>query len=212
MEDLKKLLPGYFYHIYNRGNNKEDIFIEPENYTYFLLQWRKHIYPVAETFAYALLKNHFHCLVYIRNLPQLCLLEKLNQKAADPSFLSLELSKCFSNLFNGYAKAINKRYHRTGSLFQERFRRKLVMEKAYLAKVILYIHANGQKHGFAAPEEIYPYTSYASLISDKPTRLERDKVFALFGGREAFIKAHQQYQEDLALRTFILENEHDDAD
>jgi hypothetical protein len=34
MEDLKKLLPGYFYHIYNRGNNKEDIFIEPENYTY----------------------------------------------------------------------------------------------------------------------------------------------------------------------------------
>lgn len=53
------LFPGHYYHIYNRGNNGEDIFLEARNYDYFLNLYQKYISPIAETFAYCLLKNHF---------------------------------------------------------------------------------------------------------------------------------------------------------
>ena len=60
------LEPGKFYHIYNRGNNGENIFIAERNYAYFLNLYAKHIEPVAETFGYCLLRNHFHVLARIR--------------------------------------------------------------------------------------------------------------------------------------------------
>ena len=58
---------GTFYHIYNYGNNHENIFIQERNYAYFLKLCSKHISPVAEISAYCLLRNHFHIVVYIKN-------------------------------------------------------------------------------------------------------------------------------------------------
>jgi len=58
--------PDVFYHIYNRGNNRENIFMEERNYTYFLRLYAKHVAPVADTYAYCLLRNHFHVLVRIK--------------------------------------------------------------------------------------------------------------------------------------------------
>ena len=49
-----------YYHIYNRGNNSENLFLEKRNYPYFLSLYQKHIAPVTDTFAYCLLRNHFH--------------------------------------------------------------------------------------------------------------------------------------------------------
>jgi REP element-mobilizing transposase RayT len=54
------------YHIYNRGVNRENIFIEERNYAHFLTLYTKYIVPVADTFAYCLLRNHFHLLVRTR--------------------------------------------------------------------------------------------------------------------------------------------------
>ncbi len=60
------LQPGHYYHLYNRGNNREDLFRAERNYRYFLELYAYHIEPVAETFAYCLLRNHFHLLVKIK--------------------------------------------------------------------------------------------------------------------------------------------------
>ena len=57
---IEPLRFGCYYHIYNRGNNRENLFIERRNYPYFLKLYAKHIQPVAETYAYCLLPNHFH--------------------------------------------------------------------------------------------------------------------------------------------------------
>ncbi len=54
------LLPGYYYHVYNRGNNGEDLLIEARNYHYFFELYSRHVFPIAETYAYFLMKNHFH--------------------------------------------------------------------------------------------------------------------------------------------------------
>jgi hypothetical protein len=65
-DPFPKLTPGDYFHIYNRGNNKEVIFKTHENYLYFLNLWKKYIQPVAETICYNLLHNHFHFFVRIR--------------------------------------------------------------------------------------------------------------------------------------------------
>lgn len=61
-----KLCGAAFYHIYNRGNNHENIFPQKRNYDYCMGLWWKHISPVAETYAYGLLKNHFPAAVFVK--------------------------------------------------------------------------------------------------------------------------------------------------
>ena len=64
--EIDEIEEGYFYHIYNRGNNSEKIFFSEENYAYFLKLLTKYIFPVADIYAYCLLNNHFHILVRIK--------------------------------------------------------------------------------------------------------------------------------------------------
>jgi len=91
MPKLIPLQPGQYYHLYNRGNNRENIFREERNYTYFLRLYAKHIEPVAETYAYCLLRNHFHVLVKIRDAEHLTGLRDLSgvpRKLLNPANLS----------------------------------------------------------------------------------------------------------------------------
>jgi REP element-mobilizing transposase RayT len=123
MPAAKPLQPGKYYHIYNRGNNRENLFHEERNYAYFLRLYAFHIEPIAETFAYCLLKNHFHLLIKVKDLPEI---------------QSRDFSQPFSNLFNAYTKSINKAYQRSGSLFQRPFGRILVTSDAYFKQLITY--------------------------------------------------------------------------
>src|ERR1041385_7401774 len=72
------LLYDTYYHIYNRGNNRENIFIQERNYEYFMKLYEKYIHPIADTFAYSLLRNHFH--VSLRTKSEEEILRTLNPK------------------------------------------------------------------------------------------------------------------------------------
>ena len=65
--DIPPLSFGTFYHIYNRGNNGENIFIQERNYAYFMELWWKHTTTIFETWAYCLLRNHFHIVGYVKD-------------------------------------------------------------------------------------------------------------------------------------------------
>src|SRR5690349_21761523 len=67
MTSPSPLLYDTYYHIYNRGVNGEDIFVEERNYDLFLRLFEKHLLPVCDLFAYCLLKNHFHVSVRVRS-------------------------------------------------------------------------------------------------------------------------------------------------
>ncbi len=188
---------GRFYHVYTRGNNREDLFREARNYAYFLALWMKYVEPVAETYAYCLMKNHFHFLIRIRD--SFSVAPRSDQ---DPK-KELNPSKQLSNALNAYAKAINKAYNRTGSLFQERFRRKEVTSDAYFTTLIAYIHANPQRHGFVNDFREYPYSSYQSLLSDKPTRLRREAVRTWFGSTDEFCAFHDNATDWSTIRHLI---------
>lgn len=170
MIEYKKLEPGSYYHIYNRGNNKDILFIEERNYAYFIFLFIKHLKPFIEIYGYSLMENHFHILIRVKELKNKSQLRKLNQNS-----IGNILSRKISNFFNAYAKSINKAYFRTGSLFQERFRRKLIEKQDDLKNIILYIHANPQKHGYVKSFEAYPYSSYRSLIANCGTTLQRKR-------------------------------------
>lgn len=186
------LQPGYFYHIFNRGNNRENIFLEQENYAYFLRLYHKYITPLAHTYAYALLPNHFHFLISIRNE------EQLPEKywCADKN----RLSQPFSNFFNAYAKAINLRYQRVSSLFEDRFERVEVKSDADFTRLVGYLHLNPQKHGYIRDFRAYPHSSYQALISHKTTSLERAFIWEWFGSREHFIRYHTILYRDWLVR------------
>lgn len=169
-----------FYHFYNRGNNKQDIFFEDKNYFYFLNLVKKYLLNVADVYSFCLLKNHFHFIIKIK--------EKLE---IDIKYLD-KIHQPFSNMFNAYTKAINKEYNRTGSLFQEHPKKVKITNEKYLMNLILYIHLNPVKHGFCSAFENYPYSSFASYISNKPTNLKRDYVLELFGWKENFKFQHQE--------------------
>lgn len=71
MQIIEPLEFGKYYHIYNRGINSENLFKESRNYEYFLTLHTKHIEPIAETFAWCLLKNHFHLLVRVKTFEEI---------------------------------------------------------------------------------------------------------------------------------------------
>lgn len=56
-----------YYHIYNRANGSEKIFVDKDNYRYFLEKYKQHVSPIADTYAYCLMPNHFHFLVRIKS-------------------------------------------------------------------------------------------------------------------------------------------------
>jgi len=154
---MEKLETGYFYYIYNRGNNKERIFKETENYKHFMRLLNKHIEPVADIYSYCLLPNHFHLLI---------------QTKIPDNFQNNEInySKKFSNLFNAYTKSINKKYNRVGSLFQKPFRRKKIDNEDYLRELIIYINTNSSKH-FYADYLTYPYSSYHTIVNEEDEKM-----------------------------------------
>ncbi|SDL42227.1 hypothetical protein SAMN04488034_10449 [Salinimicrobium catena] len=187
---IDNLAPGNYYHIYNRGNNGSTIFFEKENYSYFLRLYDKYIQPVSHTYAWCLLKNHFHFLLYLKekeeiNLSDLSYSTKKQVTKADPS-------RQFSHFFNAYTQAINKKYGRTGSLLEKPFERKRIDSEDYLRKLIFYIHNNPVHHGLTTNMESYPWSSYTSLLSSQPTTLKRDEVISWFDSAENFRAFHKK--------------------
>ncbi len=181
-----------YYHIYNRGVNRENVFIEDRNYGYFLLLYAKHIEPVAQTFAYCLLKNHFHLLVKIKAEEEIQIPQSQEQtlRVSETLRVSLYPSKKFSDLFKAYAKSINKAYGRTGSLFQHPFGRVPITSDRQFFRVIAYIHQNPQKHQFVEDFREWKYSSYHTILSEKPTHLQRNTVLDWFGGKEQYVDLH----------------------
>lgn len=194
---------GKFYHIYNRGNNGIDVFFDNESYYHFLRLFDKYISPIADTYAWCLLKNHFHILVYTR-LDNEIEFEKLEYSTIEKS-KSIEPSKQFGYLFNAYTQAINKKFNRTGGLFEKPFERKLITSDKYIQNVIYYIHNNPVQHGFVNQMSLYPWSSYDSVLSDKPTKLKRKEIIDFYGNKDEFITYHSQKQNYNEIINFIIE-------
>ena len=136
---------GSYYHVYNRGAARLPIFREAENYRFLLQLLVDAAQRCSVTIvAYCLLPNHYHWL--------------LRQDGETP------ISKVPHRVFGSYTQAYNKRYRRSGTLFESRYKAILVNSDDYLRQLCLYIHANPVRHGLVRAPESWPYSNYPDWI------------------------------------------------
>ncbi|MGQ0636516.1 MAG: transposase [Planctomycetaceae bacterium] len=148
-----ELAVGEYYHVYNRGVNRERIFFDKENYAYFLRKFREYVtHPTspkggvrhaAVVLAYCLMPNHYHFLLQVA---------------------SAEFSTAMQLLGQSYAQAINRRLDRTGPLFESRFQAVHVDRESYLLHLSRYIHLNPVAAGLVTAPEAWEYSSYREYV------------------------------------------------
>ncbi|HSW54855.1 MAG TPA: hypothetical protein VLH59_07185 [Ignavibacteriaceae bacterium] len=175
-----------YYHIYNRGNNKEKLFYKPENYVYFLENWKKYLSNYLDVYTFCLLPNHFHFLSKVKPEKPILL---LNDKVFD---INIFLEEQFRRFFITYSQAINKAQNRSGSLFQKRFKRIKVKTDKYFYRLVHYIHHNPVHHKLCDTIEDWNYSSFKSILSNKPTVIRRKDLLNWFGGLKQFIEFHKK--------------------
>jgi putative transposase len=200
MEELKT---GFYYHIFNRGINSSDIFFTDKDYVRFLDRIIYYLYPAAEIYAYCLLRNHFHLLIRIRTYEEQAELYNLLKENPPEKelygvkfnhFKPYRTSWQIGHLLNSHTKYINTSLIRTGDLFEGRFKRKVIDSNFYLSQIICYIHRNPIHHKISKCYDEYLYSSFNQLVTGTAAFLEKNKVFDIFGTKENFISAHDEFK------------------
>jgi len=208
---MPPLEPDICFHIFNHANGFENVFCKEDNYRYFLEKYWLHISPIAETYAYCLMPNHFHLVVRIRKRKVIEALIRNKNNAAIDNFsnnfskvqnfgkvddsmsdrvIEKFLSKQFANLFSCYTQSFNKFFHRRGSLFIKNFKRDPIFDKQHFLNAIIYTHRNPIHHGFKKKYDEWDYSSYNEIEEGCCEHLEVAKLLQLTHGLELLNKMH----------------------
>jgi putative transposase len=142
-----------YYHLYNRGADRNLLFFSPANYEHCLrLIKRYHQRYGATVIAYCLMPNHYHFL--------------LRQESDEP------LSKFIGVLFNAYVQAVNREQGRSGTLFQGRFSHARIDREEYAIHLCRYIHLNPVRAKLVARPEDWQYSNYLEWIGQRAGSLK----------------------------------------
>lgn len=140
--------PGAFHHVYARGIEKRDIFIDPGDRAELRHRISKNIKRFnASCLAWAFMPNHFHLLYHSE---------------------SGNLSDFMRCLMSGYSTYFNRKHVRSGHLFQNRYKSTVVDSERYLLESIRYIHLNPVRSGIVTSTEAlsrYPWTGHHEIIA-----------------------------------------------
>lgn len=181
------------YHVFNQGNNRQQIFFEAENYWFFTRKIQRYISPYAHVLCYCLMPNHFHLLLAPNSFaaaPSKAVKPRHKwgeQRAMLNDDRQENLSRAIGTLLSSYTKAVNKRYNRSGSLFRGKTKVKsnliegpitvegpnrhqfFLPENSYARTCFHYIHQNPVKAGLVRKATDWSYSSaqaYAGLRSE----------------------------------------------
>ena len=173
---LRIEFPGAVYHVTSRGNAKQVIFLENEDYHKFL----EVLSTVVERFnwlchAYCLMKNHYHLMI---ETPE------------------GNLSRGMRQLNGVYTQVFNQRHIRVGHLFQGRYKAILVEKDTHLLSLCRYIILNPLRAGFVKRPEEWRWSSYLPTIGEakKPPFLTTEWILSQFGKRKReAVKKYKKY-------------------
>ena len=167
-----------YYHIYNRGVNRERIFFEERNYLFLLEKVQKYLveFPVS-IIAYCFMPNHYHFL--------------LRQDSEIP------ISQFIQAVFNSYSKAVNRSISRSGTLFESKFKSVSVDEPDYLIHLVRYIHRNPVDclKPLVQKLEDWPYSNYHEWIGKRNGSLvDMDFIRDHFKSGQKYAEFVQDYE------------------
>ncbi len=155
--------PNGYYHIYNRGAHRQDIFRNDADYVFLL----KYLRRMSEShnitvIAYCLMSNHYHFLL------------RQNRDIA--------ISKLMQALFNIYSKAFNAKYNHTGTIFEGPYKAIAIEQTPHLLHLCRYIHRNPLEAGMVVQLEQWHFSNYAEFIGVRNGVLvDREFVAGNFG-------------------------------
>ncbi len=182
--DYKIFARDNFYHVFNRGNGKQDIFLDREDYLFFLKRLKENLFPElqegaplapraykrkllpADSFvlvSYCLMPNHFHFLI------------RQNTE--------LPISKLVLKLCTSYSIYFNKKYDHIGHVFQDQFKAIRIEDDSYLLWLSAYVHQNPKVAGLVSNLEQWEYSSYLDFIGKRSGKLcLKDQILNNFSG------------------------------
>ncbi|RLC51269.1 MAG: transposase [Candidatus Cloacimonadota bacterium] len=144
-----------FYHIFNRGCNKENIFKEESDYRNLINRISQSDYDkYFNIIAYCLMPNHYHFLL------------QLKKKS---------ISGWIRYIFNGYVQYFNHKYSRSGTLFEGRMKVKQIKDNDHLIVAIAYIHLNPVYADLATKPENWEFSNYQEWIGLRSSELYDSK-------------------------------------
>lgn len=179
--DYKIFRPNNYYHIFNRGNQKQDVFLEEQDFLNFLKRTKialgqtvtnqLRITPLPPNsftiLAYCLMPNHYHFLI--------------KQES------TISVDRLIAKICTSYAMYFNKKYQKVGNLFQDAFKAKLIEDDSYLTYLSAYIHHN--------PKNLnYPFSSFLDYCSGRNgTLCNKNIILNMFQGDP---KAYKKFVMD----------------
>lgn len=182
---------GQFYHVYNRGCNKEPIFASWENYLYFLARLRKYLVSdTADIHAYCLMPIHYHLLVQLR---------------------TDELAVAMHRVGVSYSKSFNVQQCRVGPLFQGPFQAILVDDEEYLLGLTRYIHRNPLEAGLVKRLDEWEYSSWPEYAGTRTGSLPSTRmILEMTGSTQRYREFVEEDEDDsrlASLKSVLLDDD-----
>ena len=174
IDRYKQHYRGGIYHIFNRGVDKKDIFIDQADYLYYLWKIRKYkkLYQV-EFYSYSLLPNHYHYLI--------------RQQSDIP------ITKFMHALHTSYVYYFNRKYKRVGPLYQDRYKQREVKNLNYFIWTSAYINGNAEVHNYVPSAKQWIFSSYLDFFDlRKGTLCNKQAIFSYFEAQNDYKKYVQQ--------------------
>lgn len=168
------------YHVMLRGNNKQTIFHDPQDHEIFLeLLNEKNNKKSITVYAWCLMPNHVHLLV----------------REKDET-----LEAVFRSMLTSFVYWYNAKYHRTGHVFQDRFKSRPVESQTYFLRVFRYIHQNPLKADLCKAMEDYPYSSYRRYF--RSGKYKDEDIILNLMGKDELEQYHQQEDDEDEIMRF----------
>lgn len=211
----RNFIKGYFYHIYNRGANKETVFWDNEDYQTFMDILAYYLtFPLGKPLSIlnriekniSASENKVPNLARIPNatssvkLCAYCLMPNhfhlLIMQDGEPSKEN-GITNLMRRIIITYAMYVKKKYDHSGTLFQGKFKNVLVQTDSQLQQLSKYIHRNPMENQGSEPLYEYKYSSYKYFIGREscPEWIETDYVLRFFSKENIFL-SYKKFVED----------------
>lgn len=191
---IKQDVADSFQHVYARGHSKQKIFLDEQDYITFLNLLERYLsaeeardpygvpYPnffnKVELLAFCLMPNHIHLLLYVR------------QAGAMGRFMR--------SVMTSYSRYFNKKYKRTGSLFESRYKASMISDESYLEHISRYIHLNPKQW------RDYEYSSLPYYLQQEEVSWIRPKrILDMFSEPTEYLQFVSNYVEQKKLMDIL---------
>lgn len=165
-----------FYHVYNRGINKQDIFLSDSDYQFFLKKLKDLKNKCDHSiYCFCLMPNHFHISIQTRKT---------------------SISKIMSSLITSYSMYFNRTHQHFGPVFQNRFKSILVENDSYFLKLSQYIYLNPVRGGLVSDPILYKYSSIGETLGREPRLILDGDIVRLIGEAKNSLKEYEKFIYD----------------